>query len=152
MNTNFELETKSRKLGVPLIFCGYKDQLANLPKQNGGYILNLRDSKDEHGNWNTGTHWVACYIHKNNQFYWDSFGCPPPEIIAHFLNRDFKWSGREIQNVRGGQCGLYCLGFLYAMSKTAGSDTTRWHRYVNMFSNDVTKNNDIVKAYLDHHV
>lgn len=150
MMTNFELESAAEKAKVPLIFCGYKDQLTTVKKQNGGYILNLRDAKNEKGNWNPGTHWVACYIEGKNQFYFDSFGFPPPRVIDAYLSHHYVWNHQDIQNVHGGHCGQYCLAFLLAMTRKKDGETAsdRWLKFHRLFSTDPTKNIAIVDSYL----
>ena len=66
-------------------------------------IINLHPTK--------GTHWV-CFI---NKFYFDSYGCPPPQNILHHIKNNFKkcvYSTYQIQNLDS-LCASYCLYVLY---------------------------------------
>ena len=54
-----------------------------LPKiKNGAYAINLNEYSD------IGTHWVALYVHNNDETYFDSFGVKHiPKEIKAFINR-----------------------------------------------------------------
>ena len=62
-------------------------------------IVNLHPTK--------GTHWVM-FI---NEFYFDSYGCPPPLNILSFIESGF-YSEYQIQK-NDSYCAAYCLYVLY---------------------------------------
>ena len=62
-------------------------------------IVNLNPTK--------GTHWVMFV----NEFYFDSFGCPPPLNIMSFINKGI-YSEYQIQK-NDSYCAAYCLYLLY---------------------------------------
>ena len=50
-----------------------------------------------------GTQWVMFV----NEFYFDSYGCPPPLNITSYINNCF-YSEKQIQK-NGSYCAAYCL-------------------------------------------
>ena len=62
-------------------------------------IVNLHPTK--------GTHWVMFV----NEFYFDSYGCPPPLNITKQINNGI-YSEYQIQKVDS-YCAAYCLYVLY---------------------------------------
>lgn len=106
-----------------------RDNLPEKAELRGSYIINL-DSQD-----GSGTHWVACHVNRNEKYYFDSFGLPPPEEIISFLNGkpravgDLDFSSRDpivhdsivystsqIQGMTEAICGHLCLMILYRLS------------------------------------
>jgi len=76
-----------------------------------GIVFNL-DKHDE-----PGSHWVCAFVDypKKAAYYFDSYGLPPPQEIANFLER-CKLQGCEtilyndIRHQRkNSECGMYCL-------------------------------------------
>ena len=64
-----------------------------------------------------GTHWV-CFF---NNFYFDSYACPPPQNILNYIKSKFGkciYSTYQIQK-HDSLCGAYCLYILY-LSNTIG--------------------------------
>ena len=60
-----------------------------------------------------GTHWV-CYIDK---FYFDSYGCAPPENIKNYIKSKHKsciYSEYQIQKYDS-LCASYCLYIIYSV-------------------------------------
>lgn len=88
----------------------------NLPKKvelRGSYIVNL-DSKD-----GSGTHWVACHVNRNEKYYFDSFGLPPPKEIISFLGQhenSIIYNTSQIQDMTEVICGHLCLMILYRLN------------------------------------
>ena len=54
-----------------------------------------------------GTHWVMFV----NEFYFDSYGCPPPTNILNHIKKGI-YSEYQIQN-NDSYCAAYCLYVLY---------------------------------------
>ncbi|NBP02415.1 MAG: hypothetical protein EBU90_20320 [Proteobacteria bacterium] len=148
--TNFDLEKRCRKLHIPLVGIFSKDELPIRPRE-GGYIINLQNSVDENGNNLPGTHWTAFYVEGNKACYFDSFGFPSPLAIREFLKpySPVPYSDKVIQNINSGVCGSYCLYFLYFMSRHNRDLIDRFDRFLRQFSNDPTKNRELLMKYLD---
>ena len=62
-------------------------------------IVNLHPTK--------GTHWVMFV----NEFYFDSYGCPPPLNIMSFIKSGI-YSEYQIQK-NGSYCAAFCLYILF---------------------------------------
>ena len=58
-----------------------------------------------------GTHWVMFV----NEFYFDSYGCPPPLNIMSFFNNGFSSEYQFQKN--DSNCAAYCLYVLYLTNK-----------------------------------
>ena len=69
-----------------------RNDLPNL--KNGAHVINLDHSK------NTGAHWVAIFVKKNEVIYFDSFGaeCISKEIMTRTKNKNIKTSIFILQN------------------------------------------------------
>ena len=75
--------------------------MINLPPHQD--LVNLHPTK--------GTHWVMFV----NEFYFDSYGCPPPTNIQRFLilnHNNGIYSEYQIQK-NDSYCAAYCLYVLY---------------------------------------
>jgi len=95
-----------------------------------------------------GTHWVCCWParDKGTYEYFDSFGLPPPlerekEISMHRMTHFFR-NDNQIQWEQSVTCGYYCLLFLNERNKG-----TSFADILKMFSNDLLKNEEVVKDY-----
>ena len=73
--------------------------------------MNLDDTS---GN---GTHWVAWFKRGNDNFYFDSFGLPPPTELKNYLNRGVFYPTEQIQLRQAVICGYLCLFVLKEMQK-----------------------------------
>lgn len=60
------------------------------------YIINLSARKDG------GSHWVLLF----QNLYFDSFGCPPPMVVAPFAS---VWNDTQYQDFHSSACGFYCI-------------------------------------------
>ena len=91
----------------------------NLPKKKRTKecgIVNLADSLSD------GTHWV-CYFNNlpsavdpGQNYYFDSYGLPPPLEIVEYLGDNLEYNIYQIQ--KSGQiCGHLCLYFLNRITK-----------------------------------
>ena len=104
-------------------------------------IINL----DDFGS--LGTHWVCCWPKGKGLYeYFDSFGFPPPleweqEMSMHGMKYFFR-NYNQIQWEKSVRCGYYCLLFLNERNKG-----TSFADILKMFSNNLLKNEEIVKNY-----
>lgn len=112
--SDFDLIYLSNKFNIPLNAVKSKDNFTMDPKE-GGYIINLEDSKK-----GQGTHWTCLIITKDYVSYYDPFGLPMPPDILRFISwwdNDHKISVihsiDQIQPIISDYCGWYCLYFLY---------------------------------------
>ena len=95
MTTKSDLEFLAKKLNLDVKINWLKD--AN-PNYKGAQIINLGN------NIIGGSHWCCTY----NGMYFDSFGLVPPEKLDHL-----EWVPLQIQNMKFGHCGSYCMLWLY---------------------------------------
>lgn len=92
-----ELERLANHLGINVRIVWRKDYDPKLEKNpNIGQIINMGNG--------VGSHWVAAYKDK----YFDSLSMPPPPNMVHL-----QWTPLQIQNIRSGGCGNYCIFWLY---------------------------------------
>lgn len=155
MITNFQLEkiaeeierVRVREIESPINYIVMKDELKNIKRKNGGYIINLDNSKSE------GAHWTALFIHKNIAVYFDSFGCPCPESIIKFCkskNSHLYFNTRVIQDLDSNLCGFYCIAFLKFVSMSNKSLLKSSNDFSNMFDNSESElNGYLLKGYLN---
>lgn len=132
--TNFQLIEQAQKYGLPLIGVFNKDELPQVPQQ-GFYIINLQDAEDLFGRPLEGTHWTVAYIEGTRACYFDSFGFPPPLELQYFLKpyAPYPYNRQQIQNERGGYCGVYVLWFMYFMVNNR-RDIPNLHKRLTAFS------------------
>ena len=138
--SNYDLARYATELNLPVVAIVYKDDLYKLPNRYGGFILN----SDDIGN--AGKHWISFFVPKNGKYsyYMDSYGIYPPEAVKAYSKRmgkvDIIFNTKQIQTLRSGYCGSYCLLFLYYMQKKKGSYKDRFNKYLNLFKENNTNN------------
>lgn len=91
----------------------------------------------------TGTHWLAMYIHDyNNCEFFDSFGRSTQiKNIRNFL-RNFKnvnRTARQVQSAWSTVCGQHCLYFLFSRSRGISFSAV-----MNLYSKDLLDNDEAV--------
>lgn len=149
--SNFELMDLCKKLKIPLrgVYC--KDELDDLTKKTGYFIINMMDEKDV-SKPNVVGHWVAFYKSKDCGVYFDSFGMPPPNDIINYINqKNLKrvyYNTSQIQHINDDYCGYICVWFLYWMKSHNKTAETELQEFVNLFNyTDIKKNKQIVKKW-----
>jgi hypothetical protein len=123
----------------------FKSQLPSDPVI-GNYIINMGGVKQG------GTHWVAlCIDQHKNIFYFDSFGCLPPEDVLDFIRlfkRGYGYNIREIQDINSELCGYFCLGLLKTIhSGKVGSLYDKAEEFTDLFDNNTAKNDGILRNF-----
>ena len=113
----------------------------NMPKQlhNGWYIINLDDACGG------GTHWTCLYFGKYN-FYFDSFGYPPPIQVQEMIT-PYVYNHKEIQNINSSSCGYFCICMIMYNKNGNKTDINKFLKY---FTNNTMMNETILKAMLHH--
>lgn len=117
ISSDSQLRAICKKLKIKLIDVGFAEIMKF--DQNGGYIINLGD--DNVG----GSHWTAMWIDHTTAFYFDSFAVPMEDIVIKkielnnpnvetIIYNDFF----EFQGIEENLCGIWCVIFLYFMSKS----------------------------------
>jgi hypothetical protein len=142
--SNIDIEHLCKILNIPLILCVSKNKLKNYKPINGGYIINLMDSGGG------GSHWVALWIQDNNAVYFDSFGKIYPYDVKKFIkNKKFYYNTDQIQHLQQESCGYFCIFFLYMMNSNKHLYArTLLNRFINLFSDDESDNDNILQKYL----
>ena len=146
MLSNFDIDSIAKSLDIKIDGIFMKNEM-NFERQNGNYIINLDDTG------NDGTHWTSLIIKKNVSFYYDSYGCPPPEQIIEFCKRGKKqhlyYNTRVIQDLESELCGFYCLAFLKYVNNCKDLLKSS-NDFSNMFDNTETDlNGFLLKGYLN---
>jgi hypothetical protein len=136
--TNITLQRESKRLGLPLNYCWFKDTLKNISK-NGGYIINLANEGDP------GTHWTILYKEGSNYAWFDPFGAVPPLVVQEKLPK-YLYNATVIQNPSKGFCGSYSIEFLQYMHENKHIPfRQRFQNFLNMFSDNFHKNEKILR-------
>ena len=76
--------------------CPSSDEITKIRDHKKFYIINLSARKDG------GSHWVLLF----QDLYFDSFGCPPPMVVAPFAA---VWNDTQYQDFHSSACGFYCI-------------------------------------------
>lgn len=156
MITDLELKRLAREERIPLNDVFLKDK-PPLKLRSGGYIINLDDEETGRG----GTHWVALWIPKKiNQplFFFDSYGFTLADSIINIIkrrggawkNNKIIYNDMQIQDVKDGYCGSYCLFFLKIMSKHPMSNSNPievFKFFKSLWDTNPKMNDDLLKKY-----
>ena len=119
MLTGDQVEDLAVKMDIPLVFVGFKDELATHKLQyNKSYIINMEDEFDDEGERNDGSHWTAFQVNKypNGKVegvYMDSYGAAPPQVVETFCKAKMPYNTKDIQSLLDNFCGFVCLAFLH---------------------------------------
>lgn len=122
--TDTQIWDLAKRMNVPLVFCGFKDELKGKKLQyNKSYIINMEDEFDEHGERNEGSHYTCFQVNKypnekKEGLYFDSFGMPPPKIVEDFCGMKMPYATKDIQSLMNSACGWYCLAFLHYINSS----------------------------------
>ena len=148
MLSNFDLEQLAEFYHLPLIAVDKKDELPSKVK-DGCYIINLQSSTS--GN---GTHWLGLFIYKNNAYFFDSYGAPPPIEVIKFVKKrkgcHLYYNNFIIQDLRSENCGWYALAFLlwcYSYILFSKDMKHMFDDFVDAILDDTTKNDKILKDF-----
>jgi len=91
-------------------------------------------------------------VEKNISFYWDSYGCPPPEQIIEFCKRPkthLYYNTRVIQDIDSELCGFYCIAFLKYVNNSQDLLNSS-NNFSIMFDNSESDlNGFLLKGYLN---
>ena len=159
-----QLKSLCGKMGVPLEFVGFKDELPKKLKYNRSYIINLDNSIDDEGEDNEGTHWTCLQVNqypngKIEPMFFDPYGAEPSQSIVKFVKDNcgkyLPYNKRDIQSLMNNACGWYCCAYLHFINasqyrcKDLYEDT---EKFLNMFddlnhSTDFKKNEYILKHF-----
>jgi hypothetical protein len=122
---------------------------------DGGYIVNLSDSRDAKGKQLPGTHWVAFWVEKGKCCYFDSFGVPPLMSVQKMLNPmvRYPYSNITIQNLNSTVCGWYTIDFLAYMDRTRRLKNVdkRFTAYLDQWSYNPEHNRRLLEEHLASH-
>jgi hypothetical protein len=146
IQTNFDLEDKFREVNIPLRGIYNKD---NLPFdiKNGFYVINLDDSKG------TGTHWTGFLRSKNNIFYFDSYGLPPPSEVMKILKPlNVYYNDKIIQHINTSSCGYWVIAFscwMYHVKSESSDPLDHYQKFLNLFDDKNQIQNEVkLKEFL----
>jgi hypothetical protein len=150
MLSNFDLERLAEFYNLPLVAITMKDELPATVK-DGCYIINLQSSTD-----GQGTHWLSLFIHKNNAYYFDSYGAPPSVEIMKFVKKrkgcHMYYNNFIIQDLKSQNCGWYALAFLlwcYSYVLFSKDMKNMFNEFVKSFVDDTKENDKILKEFFE---
>ncbi len=69
-------------------------------------VLNLNLSNE------SGSHWTCWFKLKNDKYYFNSFGLPPPKELIDYLGSPILYSTFQLQGINDQNCGKWCLVIL----------------------------------------
>ena len=151
--TDTEIFDLAKKMDVPLVFCGFKDELETKKLQyNKSYIINMENEFDEDGQRNSGSHYTCFQVNKypngkTEKVYFDSFGMPPPQIVEEFCGGKVPYQNKNLQSLMNSACGWYCLAFLHFINACEGRSKHLYsdcENFTDMFD-DLNKSTDHLK-------
>lgn len=126
MLTDGQIEELASRMGIPLVFVGFKNELPNKIEANKSYIINMENDIDMDGKINGGSHWTCFQVsvypnHKKEAIYFDSFGIGAPELVKKRIKSNFgietPHTNKDIQSLMSDACGYYCLAFLHFINE-----------------------------------
>ena len=121
------------------------DRLPVTVQRPAGLIINTQNSDQP------GQHWVAVYIPNSGYgVYFDSLGGAPSVQVKQFLERNTRsWvrTPTPIQHSRSTLCGLYCIVFLYFMSRHCSL-----RHFLNFFYTTQLHCNDYILLCIAKHI
>jgi len=152
MLTNIQVIDLAKRMRIPLEEVVFKSELAKMTlRYNRSYIINLEDEFDkETGEKNQGSHYVAFqvnhYVDKpDEQVYFDSFGCAPPNEVLDFCKvKAMPYSEIDIQSIMANFCGWACLAFLHFINAWKGRTKNLYYdaeHFTSLFK-DMNKDDD----------
>lgn len=164
MLNNFQILELAPKMSIPLKGVYFKDEIdVNDLEVGKSYVINLHDEKDENGEANGGSHWVALHIGKHNgvicPFYFDSYGVAPPEDLKKIVKKRFgkkiNYTTKNVQSLMSDACGWFCLAWLHfinAFYNKSGNIFIDTSIFLDLFedldlSTDFKKNEYILKLF-----
>ena len=117
--TDTQIWDLAKRMNVPLVFVGFKDELKKKKLQyNKSYIINMENEFDEDGHRNQGSHYTCFQVNKYpsgkiEKVYFDSFGEPCPQIVEKFCGGSMPYNTKNLQSLMNSACGWFCLTFLH---------------------------------------
>ena len=135
--TNIQIISLAQKYNIPNFDCLMNNELpTNTKIQNVNYVVNLENDNL------TGSHWCAIIIKNGKALYADSFGCIPTIEVCKFLNNNFMFNTRIIQDLHSDNCGLFALGLIIFCNQYQGDLYDGANKYYNLFNPTNLKQND----------
>jgi hypothetical protein len=102
--SNIQLLEAAKKMQIRNFTGVYlRDELLMKPRDNECGILNLDESSG------TGTHWVGWIKKRNEKYYFDGYGLPPPVELLKYLHSPVYYNSERIQPDNEVFCGHLCL-------------------------------------------
>ena len=116
-------------------------------KRPAAYIINTSPYDESAPPFKQGSHWIAIYIKRGGKgYYFDSFGLPPlqadiQQFLARTCPKGYKCNTQTLQHYSSRVCGVYCIDFLFLLSRGISLRT-----YLTAFTaNTVLNDRSVVK-------
>ena len=129
ITTNQDLYSIARKLNLHINYIGFAENLIDIPKKNGIYIINLGDNRIG------GTHWTILYIKGKQAFYSDSYGMPPEDFVIDFVKPSkLDYNTIQLQPIDKNFCGQWAMLTAYFLKNGSGDLKKRFDEFKDHFT------------------
>ena len=118
--SNYDIIYILNKFGINNVKVMSKDEAYD--NIHNKYFINLSNKNNE------GTHWVGlCH-----NFYFDSYGIKPPNIIEKLTNYKYYYNDQQYQSIYKTNCGWYVVMFFLYFNKHK-TNKPNYDRFLKMF-------------------
>ena len=110
--SNIDIEKYAKILKIKKFRgCYMRNEFSNLKCNNMECgVLNLNLSNEP------GSHWTCWFKMNEKQYYFNSFGLPPPKELVDYLRPAILYSTFQLQGINDENCGKWCLLVLKKLS------------------------------------
>jgi len=124
--SNYDLNEMLKKFNIYNVKIMSKDDIYD--NKHKKYIINMDNNNGK------GTHWVGLI----DNYYFDSFGLKPPNIISNLFNGKYYYNDTQYQFLQSNNCGWYVFYFiLYFNNKNINNNNyNKFLQTLNMYDNN----------------
>lgn len=136
--SNYDLNEMLKKFNIYNVKIMSKDE--KYDNKYNKYIINMDNNNGK------GTHWVGLI----DNYYFDSFGLKPPNIISELFNGKYYYNDTQYQFLQSNNCGWYVFYFiLYFNNKNINNNNyNKFLQTLNMYDN----NDETIIKYIHKYI
>ena len=136
--SNYDLNEMLKKFNIYNVKIMSKDE--KYDNKYNKYIINMDNNNGK------GTHWVGLI----ENYYFDSFGLKPPNIISDLFNGKYYYNDTQYQFLQSNNCGWYVFYFiLYFNNKNINNNNyNKFLQTLNMYDN----NDETIIKYIHKYI
>jgi hypothetical protein len=136
--SNYDLNEMMKKFNINNVKIMSKDDIYDNKYKK--YIINMDDNKGK------GTHWVGLI----DNYYFDSFGLKPPNVIANLFNGKYYYNDKQFQFLKSNNCGWFVFYFiLYFNNKNINNNS--YKKFLDSL-NTYNNNDDTIIKYINNSI